>query len=274
MDRGRLTLRSDDPDIREHLKHLGPSNAATRPKSTRIPTVKIKPGIIPTTIPENAPKPSDGVFTDPSEDTQGHVGEGSLPSAGREASDGVHSVVVGYGTMAPERMSWKSGNSRLRPTDEDVPTSPKSGAASPTEHTKLVIDNLGDRHEEQSEEPTAAKRRSQSISTVGSLRSIRSRSTSPPKKRHTARSGSISENIVDVNGVKKIVLETTSSSDEEVKGLHQADDVQEPVQSPESHSAATQSSGGKKKRKKRGKKKKNAGGNGSESQPLLSGEHS
>jgi metal transporter CNNM len=31
-------------DLRAHLKHLGPSNVASRPKSTRFNAVKIKPG--------------------------------------------------------------------------------------------------------------------------------------------------------------------------------------------------------------------------------------
>jgi metal transporter CNNM len=61
-------LRSDDPEVYQHLRHLGPSNAATRPKSTRINTVKIKPGHvattpdIPQTIPENDRPVSEGVI--------------------------------------------------------------------------------------------------------------------------------------------------------------------------------------------------------------------
>ena len=57
---GPMALRSDDPEIKKHLKHLGPSNAATKPKSTHIKSVKIKPGI-PNTIPENANRPHEVV---------------------------------------------------------------------------------------------------------------------------------------------------------------------------------------------------------------------
>ncbi|KAF1850124.1 DUF21-domain-containing protein [Cucurbitaria berberidis CBS 394.84] len=263
-------LRSDDPEVMQHLKHLGPSNAAQRPKSTRINTVKIKPGQtstvpdIPTTIPEDARPASEGVIAQESHAPEGGIGEGLLASAGREASDGVHSVAVGYGTMAPsgDRMSWKSGRSGLKAAEEE-PASPKTKAANNDEDTYLVVDNRN--------KDDGSKERSRSVSTIASLHSVRSRSRSPPRKRHTARSGSISENIVDVNGIKKIVLETTSSSDSEDKAIRrqaEADGAED--QKSEAESANTGGKGAsKKKRKKRGKKKKGNAGDSSETQPLL-----
>ncbi|KAF2791446.1 DUF21-domain-containing protein [Melanomma pulvis-pyrius CBS 109.77] len=269
MDRATLALplRSDDPEVLQHLKHLGPSNAATRPKQTRINTVKIKPGI-PVTIPENGARPRDGAVVTPSHAPQGGIGEGLLENAGREASDGVHSLVVGYGTISQnaDRMSWKSGKSGksgLKTAEED-PTSPKSAAAD--ESTTLIVDNKYD--------GSASKQRSRSVSTIASLHSVRSRSKSPPKKRHTARSGSISENVVDVNGVKKIILETTSSSDSDQRLQRaQADGLQPATSETDGKSAENTDNGGKKKRKKRSKKKKPTG-EGSESQPLLGGDRS
>lgn len=263
MDRATLALplRSDDPEVLQHLKHLGPSNAANRPKQTRINTVKIKPGI-PVTIPEN------GAVVTPSHAPQGGIGEGLLENAGREASDGVHSLVVGYGTISQtaDRMSWKSGKSGksgLKPAEEE-PASPKSAAAD--ESTALIIDNKYD--------DSTSKQRSRSVSTIASLHSVRLRSKSPPKKRHTARSGSISENIVDVNGVKKIILETTSSSDSDQRLQRaQADSAQPATSETDGKSAENTDNGGRKKRKKRSKKKK-AAGESSESQPLLGGERS
>lgn len=261
MDRAAaVSLRSDDPEVKQHLKHLGPSNAATRPKSTRINTVKIKPGI-PNTIPENVQRPQDGTTIPPSHAPQGGIGEGLLENAGREASDGVHSLAVGYGTMTPgaDRMSLRSGrsNGHLR---EDEPTSPGSAAADET--TKLIVDNR-----------SKSEQRRSSVSTVGSLQSAPSPSHSSPKKRHTARSGSISENVVDLNGVKKIVLETTSSSDSEDKALGgQTNSAQDRKTSSEAEGRTEDKKSGKKKRKKRGKKKKH--GESSESQPLLGGNQS
>ncbi|KAI4950030.1 hypothetical protein J4E91_004686 [Alternaria rosae] len=269
-------LRSDDPTVMQHLKHLGPSNVATRPKQTRINTVKIKPGQtavtpdIPKTIPEDAQAPAEatpteGVITQDSHAPEGGIGEGLLASAGREASDGVHSVAVGYGTMAPsgDRMSWRSGRSGIREHDEE-PTSPKGRANEDDENTHLLVDNR------ENEDGEARRSRARSVSTIASLRSMRSRSRSPLKKRHTARSGSISENVVDVNGIKKIVLETTSSSDSEEK----TNGSQVDGHDGEKHSEAESSHAGgkgasKKKRKKRGKKKKGGAGDSNESQPLL-----
>lgn len=273
---GMSPLRSDDPAVIEHLKHLGPSNAATRPKQTRINTVKIKPAPtnltgpdIPKTIPEDSqashePAPTEGVITQNSHAPEGGVGEGLLSSAGREASDGVHSVAVGYGTMAPsgDRMSWRSGRSgRSGARDHDLEnTSPKSKAAD-NEASHLL-----------SKSATSENRRrgrSRSVSTIASLRTVPTPAHSPVR-RHTARSGSISENVVDVNGIKKIVLETTSSSDTDDKATNSGSNGQEDSKHSEAESSHAGGKGGnKKRRKKRGKKKKGGPGDGHESQPLL-----
>ncbi|KAL1643598.1 cell agglutination protein Mam3 [Didymella pomorum] len=260
-------LRADDPEIMKHLKHLGPSNAANRPKSTRINTVKIKPGQtsspapeIPATIPENARPASQGILAQGSHAPEGGIGEGLLLSAAGEASDGVHSLAVGYGTMAApsgDRISWKSGKTGSKNAGDDA-VSP--GAQPFPSYAEVVADGANGNEDQ-------PRGRRNSHSTIGSLHS--GRSHSPPKKRHTARSGSISENIIDVNGVKKIVLETTSSSDSEDKlAASQADGTHDSRQQSEDESPHPGKGEGKKKRKKRGKKK-NKGGNGSESQPLL-----
>jgi metal transporter CNNM len=278
---GMSPFRSDDPAVLEHLKHLGPSNAATRPKQTRINTVKIKPGAanlagpdIPKTIPEHdqaplEPTQTEGVITQDSHAPEGGVGEGLLSSAGREASDGVHSVAVGYGTMAPngDRMSWKSGRSgwsgRSATKERDYENaSPKSRANDDNESSRLLGNNG-------TSENGRSRGRSRSVSTIASLRSVPTPQRSPVR-RHTARSGSISENVVDVNGIKKIVLETTSSSDSEDKGAGNRTNGQDDNKHSEAESSHAGGKGAsKKKRKKRGKKKKGGPGDGHESQPLL-----
>ncbi|KAK7185809.1 hypothetical protein DPSP01_004289 [Paraphaeosphaeria sporulosa] len=265
-------IRSDDPDIRQHLKHLGPSNVASRPKATRIGTVKIKQAVnngIPNTIPENHRPTSPVISVKSAHAPQGGVGEGLLESAGREASDGVHSLAVGYGTMAAERLSWKDDQHRSNPADDEPPTSPKSHQANG--NSKVAVGSNGSPEENRSR----SKQRSQSVSTVASLRRSPSPSRSPPKKRHTARSGSISENIVEANGVRKIVLETTSSSDSETV-LAQTDGAQDQKENTNTDTESTQNDShgagnSKKKRKKRGKKKKGGAGGNGENQPLLGG---
>ncbi|KAI2474668.1 DUF21-domain-containing protein [Pyrenophora tritici-repentis] len=245
--KGMSPLRTDDPSIIQHLKHLGPSNAANRPKQTRINTVKIKPGQtsatpdIPKTIPEHAQTPtestqSQAVVAQDSYAPEGGIGQGLLASAGREASDGAHTVAVGYGTMTPsgDRMSFISGRSgrsirSITRDSKDRATSPKGSTNGGTHPDIKYRDNEND----------VSRGRSPSASTIASLHSIRSRSRSPLQKRHTARSGSISENVVDVNGVKKIVLETTSSSDSEDKGRGSQADGHEDNRHSETESAHT-----------------------------------
>jgi metal transporter CNNM len=256
---GNIEQRGSVPshdDVKQHLKHLGPSNAAKQPKTTRINTVKIKPGI----ITEDNPSPKDVVVMGPPAH-QGGVGEGILENAGREASDGVLSLAVGYGTMSIQnrgQMSPKSGQSKANSVEEDAKSSKSNEADDADEHTRL----LG--------ESASRPPRRPSVSTLGSLQSRESRSPSPPRKRSTARSGSISENVVDRNGVKKIVLETTSSSDSEGK-LHDgpANGVQVEISSRTADGQSEEKKSSKKKRKKRGKKKKHAGESSSESRPLL-----
>ncbi|KAK7711587.1 cell agglutination protein Mam3 [Botryosphaeria dothidea] len=215
---GRATpigLRDGDPELREHLKHLGPSNAASNPRSTRISTVKIKPSV--STIPESAPVyassgnnngSANGNSQQPAitEETpkvgptalQGGIGEGILANSGRDASDGAHAVATTYGSI---------GKSTPPRAGSDRPSSHKSSnggaSSSPQTQRKIVIDNRS---------PEA--RRSNSSSTIGSMHSG-SPARSPRLGKATVRSGSISENVIDVNGVKKMILDVSSSSESE-----------------------------------------------------------
>jgi metal transporter CNNM len=255
---GSLSVPVENADFLQHLKHLGPSNVASRPKSTRINTVKIKQAI-PTTIHEDTLKPRSGSEIVPPGAPQGGIGEGLLDNAGREARDGVHSLAVGYGTMtdtSADHKPWRVGGAEQK-TQDDKPSSPKSAAADET--TKLMEAN-GSPH----------LQRSNSRSTVGSLLSRPSGADSP-KRRNTARSGSISQNIVDMNGVRKMVLETASSSDSEDKAFAaaQVDGALDQKPNSDQEDMNNSQTSSKKKRKKRGKKKKGGNGDGSESQPLL-----
>jgi metal transporter CNNM len=238
----RTKICTSDPDFRDHLKHLGPSNVAARPKQTRINTVKIKPGV--SSIPEYAPKVT--YSPNGTHAPQGGIGEGLLESAGSEAKDGVHSVAVGYGTMG-------SRTQQSQIDGEDAHGSPKSQTAENNAH--IVIDH---------------RDRANSTSTLGSLHSIRSQSPQPIKKRTTARSGSITENFVDMGGVKKMVLEMTSSS--EAEEGHSSGNGHADKQNHTDGAGDKAHAGGKKKRKKRASKKKK-GGTG-ESAPLLGGDRS
>jgi len=179
------------PDLRDQWKHLGPSNLASRPKTTRYNTVKIKPGGIPEnrTL-DNTPRPS--VAERGGAAAQGGVGAGLLSSAGKDASDGVLAVHAGYGSI-------HSGS----------PPSPKKTRRESLVGSKSAGED--NPRPDQTRSKSQHRSRAGSESTLGSL-DFGTRSDLP--KRGATRSGSITEQIVDAGGIKKTVLEMTSSSDD------------------------------------------------------------
>ncbi|KAI4271788.1 MAG: hypothetical protein LQ337_005755 [Flavoplaca oasis] len=190
----------------DQFRHLGPSNLASRPRQTRYNTVKIKPGggsLVENIIKANANN-NDGsplAVSVASPAPHGGEGTGLLSSAGRDASDGVLAVQQGYGSMSgtPPKSSGGAGKA-----------SSGGPSAASQAHPSATIP------EEEPNSPRSKPRmkdRSDSESTIGSLKR---KDVSPRqlKKSGTARSGSITEQIVDLGGVKKVVLETTSSSEE------------------------------------------------------------
>lgn len=235
--RETITKRTDSPELRQHLKHLGPSNLASRPRQTRFTNVKIKPGV-------GEPR-NNSVVAAPhresvvSQATSGGVGEGLLRDAGIDARDGVQALHTGYGTMENRPLSRASHSNQPRITE----TRP--------DHS-----------------PAASDR---SVSTVRSLperdesRIIRNRTP-----RGTTRSGSITENIIEYNGIRKVVLDVSSSSDEAVAG---SSDHQHagPGNGEGAADGNDQGSDIKKKKKKKKKRRKATGGsNAAEDEPLIS----
>jgi metal transporter CNNM len=262
-----FSVRSHTPEMRQHLKHLGPSNVASRPKSTRINTVKIKPGNVGAsfveqlvTLPETSMLPKDGskphsrtpsiVMPDATEST-------GLLSAGRVAKDGAHAV--GYGALSSSPTQhipdWKPAQRQtsdpLPPIIDEEPTSnnqdpsPSTSQRSlerrasamnkppPTPPAKFVVDISPTKEIEQntntnnntsdnnnidvnitSHRPSVVSRPGSTRSSVGSLHSHQAGDAMRKAARMNARSGSITEHTIEIGGVKKIVLETTSSSDE------------------------------------------------------------
>lgn len=193
----RMQRRAATDELKEHLKHLGPSNLASRPKATRINTVRIKPGAAASPGLEARIAPQRRISEHESE-YQGGIGEGVLPSGGKPASDGVQAVQAGYGSTAASPVEKRPASASKSVHSETRPDSPQ---------------NRGDQRES-NQHLRPGTRRSNSQSTLGSLPGDRPRSKSPfYQSRGPARSGSITENIVDTNGIRKVVLETTSSSE-------------------------------------------------------------
>lgn len=228
---------------RDHLKHLGPSNLASRPRQTRYNTVKIKPGggnSVPDTakLQDSAETPRSLSMSTAPAAPQGGVGAGLLQSAGKDAKDGVLALQAGYGTIGSTPPDSK------RPKTPSKPSTPiKSNEDTPTNRRPA---------------PSTSKSRPTSQSTLGSLQSR----DSPPRsgtKRGAVRSGSITENIIDRDGIKKVVLETTSSSDDSGSGgarVYGQEEEREENRRPEASSEEPTSSGKKKRRRRKRKAEK------------------
>lgn len=302
-----VPIRSNTADLRQHLKHLGPSNVASRPKATKYTSVKIKPGV--GTIPEGGvPKPrsiADGGSQRASSPDGTHInngtpapeggaGAGLLADAARDAKDGALLVSHGYGTMSSTPKPNKDESEEVVVAQGPSNSPPKDMTASEAsafadQHTSVPKEASGDNnsngvkssHDTKEESNDAERRdepelpeklivggdgtsrpisREDSASGSDTLGEMENQERRPRAKR-TARSGSITENVVNVGGMKKMVLETTSSSDgEDGKKWSRNDGAEE--RAPESGNADGEGEGEGSKtaaKKKKNKKKKRAG---------------
>lgn len=254
--------RASIDDVKEHLKHLGPSNLASRPKTTRYASVKIKPGTGNTA--QQAPQTNDRAtpirrISESHSEYGTGIGEGLLKSGGKDASDGVQALVQDYGSIAKS------------------PTAERPASAS-----KAVQSNGFGLIEEPDAESISnvrpPARTAESHDTISSL-PTQQRSKSPYYHRAPARSGSITENVVDTNGIRKVVLETTSSSDsndEDATASHEkgsSSNSQHHSNASSQHlDGAEEHKGDTGNKKRRRRKKRNQSNKETESQPLLGGQ--
>jgi metal transporter CNNM len=251
----RPLRKTTTDELKEHLKHLGPSNLASRPKTTRFQSVKIKPGSVSEAtklgplhenraIPERRISEGGIAFS-------GGIGEGVLPSGGKGASDGVQALQAGYGTM-------------VSPTSDARPVSASKGVQTKPAELDTPAKQFG---ETLSPEIRPKSRKTDSSSTIGSLPESRQRSKSPMHySRGPARSGSITENIIDTNGIRKVVLETTSSSESGEDDNSGANKGRKPSNNSSSHKGSSDKSQDNSSKKKRRRKKRQGQGEG---EPLL-----
>ncbi|KAK5136767.1 hypothetical protein LTR08_002063 [Meristemomyces frigidus] len=259
-----VPMRSNTTDLREHLKHLGPSNVASKPKPTKYTSVKIKPGV--STIPENH-----ATSTVVQERQRSHS-EAGRPSADNdnertsllnkhpaEQSNGVAALAQsGYGTtsMTPERQRRLSESAAMTPEQaskvaEENTTQPP--AAKPDNDDPASQDDPNDYLEVPPKLIVGAQPGEDSVGDMEAP----SRDVSQPKR--TARSGSITQTTVDFGGVKKVVLDTFSSSDdgsspaEAGSKSSKTDLLDAAVEDGQKDGSAAESK--KPKKKKKGKKK-------------------
>ena len=246
--------------MKDHFKHLGPSNLASKPRQTRYANFKIKPGVAPET--EARPlRQTKSYYDNPprmaSRQNSELSGDAALASAGKNASDAVREVRQGYGTMdrpwTSERRNTDSGdavNNANKSAETDGQASQEDG------------------HDENLLRPTRTRQ------SDHQSRSPASQSQSPTRQR-AARSGSIMEHTLDAGGIKKIVLEPNDSDKDksegdsnEGSGDGSADNTNgEAGPSKQKENVASESSS---KKNKRSRKKKKHGKSGDESiVPLL-----
>lgn len=264
-----FTQRGATDEIREHLKHLGPSNLASRPRQTRYTSVKIKrsgnsPSRSAHTDFESGHSASDLQRFMTSTGLQGGIGAG-LVSSGADAKDGAHALKLGYGTIAAHDHVTKGTNAQQY---KDLPNVSIPEAV---------------REEREDLNRSASTRKSHSSSGTGSIRSTDSKSAEfIYHHRGPTRSGSITEQIVDVNGIRKVVLHANCSSSSEGETGASArltgnsspvakDSATNTTNTTDLQTSAHQSQTKKRRRKKKhGKHHNPRGGDGAgENQPLL-----
>lgn len=192
-------VRANFEDIKHHLKHLGPSNPATNPKKTQSTTVYIKPGI--------------GLQQYHSV-TEGAIEETPLLQANEEheddetasllrpqvtGKDGIQALQQTYGTNSPVTVQLASPENGVPTLVLDAHEQTEASTQTPTKSSPTTSEASGPKN---------------NGSSGSSTRSMRADSNLAPKRGYV-RSGSITENIVESRGVRKVVLETTSSNDED-----------------------------------------------------------
>lgn len=233
-----VPVRPNTAEMREHFKHLGPSNAASRPRATKFTSVKIKPGV--GTIPEGqaTTKGTDAngeqrlqrsqsvEEASRAAPTRSHTSDGSegnelLRSAGRDASGGAAALRAGYGTLsASGEVPRIGGVSADRSERKEHAMS--AGEASRVAEQKALAqlspakqESDGDRLKVPGKVPgkVVVGDTGEEDDGLGEMVSA-SQSRDRSKSGRGVRSGSITETEVEIGGMKKVVLETNSSSEE------------------------------------------------------------
>ncbi|EAU33830.1 conserved hypothetical protein [Aspergillus terreus NIH2624] len=252
---GWFTQRGATDEIREHLKHLGPSNLASRPRQTRYQSVKIKranaasPTRSTQTDMDSGQSTSDShLLSSNSTGLTGGIGAG-LVHSGMDARDGAYALRMGYGSTGTHKVTDTGIQTK------DLPT--------------LSIPEAV--HEEQDEHPAIPSAAVSEESTESPALNVdRPKTGSSYQHQGPARSGSITEQVIDVNGIRKVVLHTTSTSSSESSSKHKFP-VRQNGEVLDLDDNTKPSTNGAKKRRRRRKRGNNSkpDDHGDEQSPLL-----
>lgn len=208
-------------EIREHLKHLGPSNLASRPRQTRYQNVKIKrsntadfepaqgtsdsqppiPVMAPLLLPSNAST------------NAGASDYGTL------SAEGPSNKILGNGTDANTNGLAAQDISRTiiqeADNEDDTTITPTKTTTTTTTASPTPTTPTNQQHHRPDSSQSGAAESIQSTDSASALKRDDSNQPILYQRTGPARSGSITEQVVDVNGVRKVVLHTNSSSDTE-----------------------------------------------------------
>lgn len=241
--RTTVPIKANFEEMRDHFKHLGPSNPASNPRSTKVSAVKIKPGTGGQT--RNGSVATENVSENMVANGDGTNERTSLLKPLITPKDGVQALQQSYGTSpAP---SLKTGGPTIVVGHD------------PTEQTERGTQTKESQKDEDS--PTTVSGTNSVASLLQDRRAFR---------RGNVRSGSITENVIEAGGIRKVVLEATASGDEgEILVVESPSHARSQASSEEEGSAASgahakdgsngepsRSSGGDGKKKNKRKKKK------------------
>ncbi|KAI1388002.1 DUF21-domain-containing protein [Hypoxylon trugodes] len=219
-----IPIKANLEEMRDHFKHLGPSNPASNPKSTRVAAVKIKPAA---TSASSTRQRSNSVTTgENGDDLIAIVDERtSLLGPQLNAKDGIQALQQSYTEPS------SNGPSDIV-TSFEGETSDQATKGTQTKLSAVVEDDTS---------PTQD-------SATGSVESIHD---AIGRRRGHVRSGSITENIVESGGIRKVILEASSSVSEGEREEQEESTVSAP--SDADGTSSTTPTGNKKKKKNRRK---------------------
>jgi metal transporter CNNM len=209
-----VPVRANFEDIREHLKHLGPSNPATNPNKTRSTTVKVKPGSGSHSVHPRPTSIEAAIEETPLETPMEDEGDErtSLLRPQMSGKDGVQALRQSYGSVSPaitvQLAPQTNGMPTIRLDSEEQADKSTQTSAEPSLEDVTHPDAAPQPQHQQPRQPLRGS------SSGESATSMKIDNGLVPKKPYV-RSGSITENVIESRGVRKVVLETTGSNDEE-----------------------------------------------------------
>ncbi|KAI0449097.1 hypothetical protein F5B21DRAFT_495380 [Xylaria acuta] len=212
-----VPVKANFEDMRDHLRNLGPSNPASNPKTTRVSAVKIKPGLA-----ASPPIHPPFAFVD------------IIPEDSNSRADERTSL------LRPQ-LTAKDGVRALHHSHYGSETSGRGDLTKPTDVTTDISQPLGkENYIPQTGQTTSSEGTTSPTDGGEAERTVR--------RRGHVRSGSITENIVEAGGIRKVVLEANSSSESEEDSTNQSRTIG-------ITSDADKSSTGKKKKNRRKKRR-------------------